>query len=154
MGSKLAKMVGWATDMVVTPVCDFVSASPFGIGFFSTYLPNSSGTLGPMEYVGATFIALSLFLIAGTVLSYAMSVEVVAHTIAVVIFRMKTDEENILERKDEEELELESDDDWSFDSDSESDDDQEEDTTDDSGESEENGEESDSESDEESSEES
>ena len=154
MGSKLAKMVGWATDMVVTPVCDFVSASPFGIGFFSTYLSNSSGTLGPMEYVGATFIALSLFLIAGTVLSYAMSVEVVAQTIAVVIFRMKTDEENLLERKDEEELELESDDEWSFDSDSDLDENQEESTMDDSDESQEGGEESGIGSDEESSEES
>ncbi len=154
MGSKLTKMIGWATDIVVTPVCDFISASPFGIGFFYTYLPDSSGVLGPMEYIGATFIALSLFLIVGTVLSYAMSVEVVAQTIAVVIFRMKTDEENLLERKDEEELELESDDDWSFDSDSDSDDDQEEETTDDSGESQEGGEESDSGSEEESSEES
>ncbi|MEE2877017.1 MAG: hypothetical protein VX822_04475 [Candidatus Neomarinimicrobiota bacterium] len=136
MGSKLSRMVGWATDMVVTPICDFGSALPFSAGFFSMYLPDSGGVLGPMEYIGASFIALSLFLIVGTVISYAMSVEVVAQTIAVVIFRMKTDEENLLERKDEEELELENDDDWSFDdSDSDSEDDQKEDETDDSKES-------------------
>jgi phosphopantothenoylcysteine synthetase/decarboxylase len=99
--------------------------------------------------IGASFVALSLFLIVATVISYAMSIEVVAQTIAVVIFRMKTDEENLLERKDEEELELENDDDWSFDSDSDSDDDEDEDDASDSDDSEENDEESESESDDE-----
>ncbi len=149
MGSKLAKMVGWATDMVVTPVCDFFTVSPFGGGFGSIALPGASGALGPTELIGASFVALSLFLIVATVISYAMSIEVVAQTIAVVIFRMKTDEENLLERKDEEELELENDDDWSFDSDSDSDDDEDEDDASDSDDSEENDEESESESDDE-----
>ena len=51
--------------------------------------------------------------------------KIVAQTIAVIIFRMKTDEENLLERKDEEELDLENEDYWSFDSDSLSDDEEE-----------------------------
>ena len=120
MGSKLHRMVSWASDTVLKPI----EAN----NFFDvhSYLPDASGALGPMEYFGAVFVALSLFLIVGTVLSYGLSVKVVAQTIAVVIFRMKTDEENLLERKDEEELELENEDDWSLDSDSSTDDAEEE----------------------------
>ena len=115
MGSKLHRMVSWASDMVLKPieVNNFFDVH--------SYLPDASGALGPMEYFGAVFVTLSLFLIVGTVLSYGLSVKVVAQTIAVVIFRMKTDEENLLERKDEEELELENEDDWSLDSDSSTD---------------------------------
>ena len=124
MGSKLHRMVSWASDMVLEPISPITQA--FNINDVHSYLPDASGALGPMEYFGAVFVALSLFLIVGTVLSYGLSVKVVAQTIAVVIFRMKTDEENLLERKDEEELELENEDDWSLDSDSSTDDAEEE----------------------------
>ena len=125
MGSKLHRMVSWASDMVLEPISPITQA--FNINDVHSYLPDASQALGPMEYFGAVFVALSLFLIVSTVLSYGLSVKVVAQTIAVVIFRMKTDEENLLERKDEEELELENEDDWSLNSDS-STDDAEEDT--------------------------
>ena len=125
MGSKLGRMVSWASDKVLEPISPITEFLTFDGVLSTVYLPDASGALGPMEYFGAVFIATSLFLIVGTVLSYGLSVEIVAQTIAVIIFRMKTDEENLLERKDEEELELENEDDWSFDSDSLSDDEEE-----------------------------
>ena len=124
MGSKLHRMVSWASDTVLEPISPITEA--FNINDVHSYLPDASGALGPMEYFGAVFVALSLFLIVGTVLSYGLSVKVVAQTIAVVILRMKTDEENLLERKDEEELALENENDWSLDSDSSTDDAEEE----------------------------
>ena len=105
MGSKLDRMVSWASDIVLAPISPITKV--FNFYDVHSYLPDVSVALGPMEYFGAVFVALSLFLIIGTVLSYGLSVAVVAQTIAVLIFNMKNEEENLLERKNEKELELE-----------------------------------------------
>lgn len=111
MGSKLQNMVGWATEIVMGP--QTVVAWCLGCyagGWCPLDVPVAQASLGTFEYIGGFFVALSLFLIVATVVAYAFSVEVVAQTIAVVIFRKKSDDENLLERKDEEELEMEEDD--------------------------------------------
>ncbi|MDP6456191.1 MAG: hypothetical protein QF613_05845 [Candidatus Marinimicrobia bacterium] len=111
MGSKLQNIVGWATDIVLGPKT--VVAWCLGCyagGWCPLDVPVAEASLGTFEYIGAFFVAVSLFLIVATVVAYASCIEVVAQTIAVVIFRKKTDDENLLERKDEEELELEEDD--------------------------------------------
>ena len=119
MGSKLGGMINWSTNIVIDPLMEiFFPIAPFEGLLTSYFLPDTSNAMGLVEYIGSTFIAVSLFIIAEIVFSYALSVAVVAQTIAIVIFRMKTEEDNLLERKDEEELEIENEDDWSFDSDS------------------------------------
>lgn len=110
MGDKLANMVGWATNIVIGPN----SPIAWGLGCYSggicsINVPIVASPLGPMEYIGGTFIAVFLFLIIGTVISYAFAIEAVGETIALVIFKKKSDDENLLERKDEEELEAETD---------------------------------------------
>jgi len=108
MGSKLANMVGWAANIVISqnPLTSCCLDYCLGMGW-CFHLPESAATLRAFEYIGGFFVAVSLFLIMATVLSYAFAIEVVGETIAVVIFKKKTDDENLLERKDEEELEAE-----------------------------------------------
>ncbi|MFQ6615895.1 MAG: hypothetical protein ACE5HZ_03900 [Fidelibacterota bacterium] len=107
MGSKLASMMSWSSDIVL----DRLSPGLWYLGFSaspSTIIDiPAGGPLSAVEYVGGFFIAVSLFLVVASVISYALSVQVVGETLAVVIFRKKTDDENLLERKDEEELEAE-----------------------------------------------
>lgn len=107
MGAKLAGMVDWSSQIVLEKLSTAIWYLGFSAGPSRIFDISAPGTLGPLEYVGAAFIAVSLFLIVGTVLSYAASVQVVGETLAVVIFKKKTDDENLLERKDEEELEEE-----------------------------------------------
>lgn len=97
MGMKLSNMVGWASHIVL-PNCSSIAC---------TSIPNVPTSLGPTEYVGGFFIAISLFFINIIVLSYALSIQVVAETASIIIFKKKSDDENLLERKDEEELEVE-----------------------------------------------
>ena len=54
--------------------------------------------------------SLSLFLILLSVLSYGLSVLSVGETIMFVIFKKNSDDDNLLDRKDEDELEEENDD--------------------------------------------
>lgn len=107
MGSKLAGMVSWSSGIVLERLSPAVWYLGFSLSPSWILDIPSGGSLGPLEYVGSFFIAVSLFLIVATVVSYALSVQVVGETLAVVIFKKKTDEENLLERKDEEELEAE-----------------------------------------------
>lgn len=107
MGSKLAGMMSWAGNIVLEPLSAAIWYLGFSAGPSAILNIPSGGTLGPLEYVGAFFIAASLFVIVATVISYAFTVQVVAESLAVVIFKKRTDDENLLERKDEEELEAE-----------------------------------------------
>lgn len=114
MGDKLAHMVGWATNIVLgdsSPITWFLGYFSGPWRYFD--VPESAVTLGPLEYVGGVFVAISLFLVVATLVSYALSIEVVGETVAMVIFKKKTDDENLLERKDEEELEAEEETEWS-----------------------------------------
>ena len=108
MDSKSANMVGWATNIVIEscPLFKLCLEYCSGIGWYCD-IPQAAASLGALEYIGGIFIAISLFLIMSTLLSYVFSMEVVGETIAVLIFKKKTDDENLLERKDEEELEAE-----------------------------------------------
>ena len=111
MGAKLQNMVGWATDLVMGPKTIVAwCLGCYAGGWCPLDVPVAEASLGTFEYIGAFFVAVSLFLIVATAVAYAFSVKVVAQTIAVVIFRKKSDDENLLERKDEEELEMEDDD--------------------------------------------
>jgi len=86
--------------------------------FYSYYTPPVPGSLSGTECVGAYIVGLFLFLITLTFFSYFLSILSVGETLMFTIFRNNSDEDNILERKDEEELEAEedtdSDEDFSF----------------------------------------
>jgi hypothetical protein len=100
MGDKLARMIGWV-------IGDTFMAGPASLMHWQApdfFLYEPEGT---MEYIGGAFIAISLFVIFWAILSYALCIEVAGQTIALVILKKRSDDDNLLERKDEEELEAE-----------------------------------------------
>ncbi len=100
MGEKLARMIGWVVGET------FISGPATLIGWAAPdfFLTEPAGA---MEYVGGAFIAVSIFIVFWAILSYAFCIEVAGQTIALVIFKKRSDDDNLLERKDEEELEAE-----------------------------------------------
>ncbi|MFQ6674161.1 MAG: hypothetical protein ACE5GH_05175, partial [Fidelibacterota bacterium] len=68
MGSTLANMVGWASNLVLgefSPVGWFLGYYSGPSWYFE--VPPAAASLEPLEYVGGLFVAVSLFLIVGTV---------------------------------------------------------------------------------------
>jgi len=70
------------------------------------HLPNGT-VLSGTERVSAVILAIFLFVLLFTVFSYALSTLSVGETLMFVIFKKKSDDDNLLERKDEDELEEE-----------------------------------------------
>ena len=79
--------------------------------FYACFIPVSSGSLSGTESAAAFIVGIFLFLITLSFFSYFLSILSVGETIMFTIFRKKSDDDNILDRKDEEELEEEDDDD-------------------------------------------
>ena len=101
--------------------------------FYACFIPASSGSLSSTESAAAFIVGIFLFLITLSVFSYFLSILSVGETIMFTIFRKKSEDDNILDRKDEEELEEEDDEDNEFnfdDDDSNSTDSHESDTDD------------------------
>lgn len=112
MGGKLTGIMDYAVSLVC-PV-----------------IPSVSGPLSGTESVAGVILAISLFLIGLSIFSYGLSTVSVAETIMFIVFKKKSDDDDLLERKDEDELEEDMDDDFNFD---DNDDDTEsDDSTDDS----------------------
>ncbi|MEE9190074.1 MAG: hypothetical protein V3U16_04825 [Candidatus Neomarinimicrobiota bacterium] len=116
MGEKLNKIVSWATD-VVTPSAILNFSSNFHFSFRSLSpdaqpwgftLPNVSN-LSVTEYFAGGILAFFFFILILLVFSYALSILSVGETIMFVIFRNKSDAENLLERLDEDDEEDEDD---------------------------------------------
>ena len=128
MGSKLLNIVGWATQAVhpgalcslVGNACGICSACCAGCG---SLLLSSGGALSGTELVAAFILAVFLFLLIVSAVSYTMTVLSVGETLMFIIFKKRSDDDNLLERKDEEELDEEEDDDNSSLDDDEFDDD-------------------------------
>jgi hypothetical protein len=102
--------------------------------FYACFIPVSSGSLSGTESIATFIVGVFLFLITLSFFSYFLSILSVGETIMFTIFRKKSDDDNILDRKDEEELEDDDDDDdLNFDNDdpdeSESNDSESEDKT-------------------------
>jgi len=83
----------------------------------NSFIPAASGTLSGSETVASVLLAISIFLVGLSVLSYCLSIISVGETLMFIIFKKKSDDDDLLQRKDEDELE-EDDDDFSFDEDS------------------------------------
>ena len=130
MGAKLSGMVNYATSLVYPDwLCSFIAGCSgcltacltacFSgcLSFFNCSIPAASGTLSGSETVASVLLAISIFLVGLSVLSYCLSIISVGETLMFIIFKKKSDDDDLLQRKDEDELE-EDDDDFSFDEDS------------------------------------
>jgi len=117
MGSKLTHVVGRATDIVLpfrniccnTGCCNghMMHHHIHNAGASCLmHLPNGT-VLSGTESVSAVILAIFLFVLLFTVFSYALSTLSVGETLMFVIFKKKSDDDNLLERKDEDELEEE-----------------------------------------------
>lgn len=91
MGPKLDKMVDAAVSLVCPPMSMF--------GSFSD--------LTMTECVSAGILSFFFFLLMLAVIGYGLSILSVGETLMFIIFKNKSDGDNILERKDEEEIEEE-----------------------------------------------
>lgn len=109
MDGKISKIMEAATSYIFgihSPLTPFISR------FFKVYTPSSLGItstapLSTTETITAVLVCIFLFVIAGTVVSYALTNFTVGQTLIYVILRKKKDDENLIERKDEDELEEE-----------------------------------------------
>ena len=120
MGAKLSGMMYYATSLVCPGwLCSFFAdcigclTGCFNIcfqsclSFLSCSVPTNSGPPSGSETVASVLLAISIFLVGLSILSYGLSIISVGETLMFTIFRNKSDNDNILERKDEEELEVE-----------------------------------------------
>jgi hypothetical protein len=131
MGEKLSNIMGSAAQTVwpqelFTSIANACASSGFCCGvcsissnmlndFYACFIPVSSGSLSGTESAAAFIVGIFLFLITLSFFSYFLSILSVGETIMFTIFRKKSDDDNILDRKDEEELEEEDDEDDEFD---------------------------------------
>ena len=113
MGSKLLNIVGWATQAVhpgalcslLGNICSICSACYAGCASCGSLLTSSGVALSGTEQVAAFILAVFLFLLIVSAVSYTMAVLSVGETLMFIIFKKQSDDDNLLERKDEEEEE-------------------------------------------------
>jgi len=130
MGDKLSNIVGSAArtvwpERLTQLFCNNSHQGSFGCCNAENYgsasadcagwlgnlsFPAASTTLSASESGAALILGFFLFILTLSIFSYALSTLSVAETIMLTIFRKKSDGDNILERKDEEELEADDDD--------------------------------------------
>jgi hypothetical protein len=109
MGEKLRMIVSWAAD-VATPSTVFKFSSNFKLSFVNLSIDTHSlgfalpfeSNLSATEYLAGGILILFFFILILSVFSYALSVLSVGETIMFVLFRNKSDNENLLERLNEE----------------------------------------------------
>ncbi len=126
MGSKLANIVAYAANVVcpanlcndVSACCAVAGSSCAGLSG-CLYAPNADlSAISGTETAAGVILAVFLFLLMLSAISYVLSICSVGETLMFIIFKKKSDDDNILERKDEDELEeevKENDDDFSTD---------------------------------------
>ncbi len=105
MGEKLGPILAWAEQIVFS-----------GYSRLFSYIPGQGAVLSPLtasldvsavtgwEAFMGSILALLLLLIYGSVWAYGLSIISVGQSLAFLIYKFKTDDENLLERKDEEDL--------------------------------------------------
>lgn len=135
MGESLNNIFSFSTSIVFPDTivsCVTCCLSMVDLSYLLPNVSSMSASLSIVETLAGIILSLFLFLIALSVLSYGCSVIAVGRTLEFIIYKQKSDDDNLLERKDEDELE-EEDDDFNFDDDDEDDGDEDTDiVTDDS----------------------
>jgi len=96
MGEKVQNIVGWSTDLILP--WSSINTNPLLLS-----LQNGVG-LSISENIAATILAVFLFLIIAIILSYGLAILSVGETIIFTILKMKSDDENLLNRRDKDEL--------------------------------------------------
>lgn len=109
MGTKLHNIVGWATDLVNPQLdfCNFMqsSASYCDIVNQQALLSLQDGALlSNAEYIAGTIIAIILFILFMSIVSYGLSILSVGETIIFIIFKKKSNDENLLYHSDEDDI--------------------------------------------------
>ncbi len=122
MGEKLSDIVGtaartvWPENLVhsIVQACTSHASSCCGgchclanCDWYGWLIPASSGPLSGSQTGAAFILGIFLFILMVTIFSYALSLLSVGETLMFTIFHKISDDDNILERKDEEELEEE-----------------------------------------------
>ena len=117
MGTKLMNIVGWASQAVhpealcslIGNSCSLCSVCSSGCLSCGSILSANAVNLTGTEQVAAFIMAIFLFLIMVSAVSYTMSIFAVGETLMFIIFKNRTDNDNILEKKDEDDIDDEND---------------------------------------------
>ncbi|UCD39158.1 MAG: hypothetical protein JSW54_06670 [Fidelibacterota bacterium] len=108
MGDKIDPILAWAERIVLAgDACPFQILSGLGIPF--TFLANGMHPIaatGWEAFIGS-LLAILILLMFGSVFAYGMSIISVGQSLSFLTYKLRTDDENLLERKDEEDLEVE-----------------------------------------------
>ena len=127
MGAKLTNITNYAYSLVCPQwMCDSVSSlrnqllDLFGLYFYLPSIFQVDSTIQPTAIsstatFASTLLSVSYFLIGFSIISYGLSILSVGETLMFVIFKKKSDDDDILSRKDEDEIEEELDDEFTFD---------------------------------------
>ena len=109
MGTKLHYIVGWATDLVNPQfgfynfTCTFTSVGDTVTQQTLLSLQDEA-VLSSTEYIAGTIIAIILFILLMSILSYSLSILSVGETIIFTILKKKSNDENLLYRSDEDDI--------------------------------------------------
>ena len=129
MGAKLTNITNYAYSLVCPQwMCDAVNSlrnqllDLFGVYFYLPSIFPVDCTIPPTaisntETFASTLLSVSYFLIGLSIISYGLSILSVGDTLMFVIFKKKSDDDDILSRKDEDEIEEDIDDEFTFDED-------------------------------------
>ncbi len=105
MGEKLTRIMGWAADKIEPTVNTCASnCCCSGGGYLIPYYSNSM-VLSGTETAAANILTGFLLLLVFAIFSYGLSVLSVGEVLMFIIFKKKSNDENLLEQKDEDELE-------------------------------------------------
>ncbi len=110
MSTKLANVVAYAENIVYPAVFHNMSIACSGGRCYvicsgsCTVVGVDLSTISGTESIAGVILALFLILIGLSVLAYGLSILSVGETLMFVIFKMKSDNDNVLERKDEDDL--------------------------------------------------
>lgn len=105
MGDKLGPILAWAEQLVFSGYGQFFAyipgqaagSSPLAMGI------DPAGLSGWQAFIGS-ILALLLLFIYGSVIAYGLSVITVGQSLSFLIYKFRTDDDNLLERRDEEDL--------------------------------------------------
>jgi len=100
MGQKYSDIVNFSGNLVQLEWLSFI---------FNFNLPEISEPLSLFGSFAGIILAISFFLIILSIISYALSILSVGHTLMFIIFKKLSDDDDLLSRKDEDDLELEDD---------------------------------------------
>ncbi len=101
MNSKLQNIVGWATDLV-NPQFDFCIFSQYSFSFGDPVYQQT--LLSSTEHIAGIIVAIILFILLMSIVSFGLSILSVGETIIFTILKKKSNDENLLLRSDEDDI--------------------------------------------------